>query len=240
MVVDCKFNFIHRLFGAVLVIFYLIFGWTSSASAIPMLMISEFESDGSTLITSVTISDGNADGVITANEMLSAYDVVVSVGTTKPAVGSSAQPSLEIGSIAISSAGTTDHVLEVKFFEDGFTPIPSGVNFISSVSATNTLGGPLTYNTYFDDTAPFDPFSQTTLISSLGLSSAGEISDFGASLPALAPYSLTQVVRLTHSTGTATNFNASLGVPIPSSAIFFGVGFAGFLAWRWKYENLAD
>jgi hypothetical protein len=100
------------------------------------------------------------------------------------------------------------------------------LNMLLALGPLVAPGGSITYSAYYDEgnTA----FAQTSLINTINGSGSAS-----GPAPSTTPYSLTQVVTITHGAqGGTTSFDANISVPEPASMSLLGLGLAGIAALR--------
>jgi hypothetical protein len=188
-----------------------------AAHAIPQLRIF----DGTTTLT-VTDNDANdassSNGVVTWNGTIGIWNINVDTGLTKPLLGSASNPYLELNFVDFSSGAGT---LTLSFTDTDFGPTFGGA--FSAIGGTTA--GTIGYATYGGTSnTPFDTFN---LLSSQGLFSAGSYSGSaaGGSIANDGPYSLTQVITITHRSSGVSSGDAELRVPEGGTSIaMLGMG----------------
>lgn len=188
---------------------------TGTAHAIPQLRIS----DGTSTITITDggAGDGNAAaGAVTWIGAIGVWTINVDTGITKPIIGNSGLPILDLNFVDVSSSGGT---LTVTFTETDFNTFGVGRAYME---IGGTAAGSVTYSAYGGNSnLPFDttrllgtigPLGPQAFSSKLatGIAVAGTGYSYDFSLP---PYSLTQVVTITHPAAGISSGNAYLRVP---------------------------
>jgi hypothetical protein len=216
--------------GAALAVAALTFAIASPADAAFKLRLT----DG--LGNTVTIVDGGvgdgsppANGVIVFNGAIpgppggSVWTVNVTTGISKPVLGGPSLATMDLNSVNVSTAGAG--TLTIELTDTGFLT-PAG-NVHASMLIGGTTAGTVTYQAFVD--AGNAEFAQTTAIGNTGALGPGAFSDTrGAALAGLvAPYSLTQVVSITHAGNGVSSFDAEVRVPEPSTLVVFGSGLLG-------------
>jgi hypothetical protein len=200
---------------------------TPFAHAIPQLRIF----DG---ITTITVSDNaagdssGATGRIVWNGTIGNWTFNTDVGTTSPIIGSVTNPQLDLSFNAVSNgAGGT---IVISFSENGFGP-SAGFSFASIGGVTQ---GTVNYQTFGGTNNTL--LSTSTLLSSQGPFTgafSGAVSGSGVSNG--GPYSLTQMVTITHAANGITTGNVFLSVPdsgdtaLLLGAVLASLGFVGRL-----------
>lgn len=201
-----------------------------SASATPMLRIT----DPVTLAT-VTITDELAGDTLLGSPGLVGYSgsiganwtVVVSTGITKPAVGTATDPFKHLNSVQLTSTGSGPASIVIEFTEDFYGPTSDPMTHEVSVSIPT---GSALFDTWADTTNT--PFGQGTLLASQGPFVNGAFAQTVSSNPGALgfPYSLTQIVYVSHTGGLQTSsFDFELRVPSPSSLMLLGSGVIGMI-----------
>ncbi len=199
-------------------------GLTQVAHAVPQLRMF----DGTTTITITDSGLGDAQaapGQVVWVGSIGNWTLNVHTGTTFPVIGSLSNPMLDLSFNATSTgAGGT---LQILFSADGFGP--SNGNSIGAIGGTVATGGSVLYTTYGGTNNT--NFSTANLLTSQGPFGAGAFSGTvsGASVNNVGPYSLTQVVSITHGSGTfQTTGDALLSVPESgTTALLLGSGLMG-------------
>lgn len=190
------------------------------ASAVPMLRLT---SNGPSGITSVTITDnllGDLDpapGAVSAGTIsLGDFNLTLSVGLAD--IGSDTSPIMDVLSFSMTSNSlVSDATLTIEFSDIGFGPT-QGTGGRMSIGGHADVGTDIVYtayadggNNYFAQTEAFDT------ISFYGLPGGGFSGDGAGTSSEVAntPYSLTQVIEITHPAGamTTSSFDALLEVP---------------------------
>jgi hypothetical protein len=177
----------------------------------------------------VTVVDGGAGdanpaaGAVTFIGDVGVFSINVSTGITKPILGSASFPEMHLNSVNVSTAPGT---LTIEFTETDFTNFASIPAFLMQFGGVTD--GTISYSAYLDNNNT--AFGQGTLIASSQLHSNGAFAEEFASniVPSDEPYSLTQVVTITHGAGTLdTSFDATLqAVPEPGAATLALIGIA--------------
>lgn len=196
-----------------------------SALAIPTVFVT----DG---ISSFTIVDNTGmDGDPTAGSVVFSTSIgnwflVVTVGQTKPLIGSAGNPMLDLFTVQASS--TAGGNLWVKFSDNNFTS--PGPNAFASIGGTTD--GTVVYNVFGD--AGNVTLAQTTLLTSVGPFGPGSFSgDATAAAGFSGPYSLTLNTKVTHSGAGFTQYDANLVVPDGGLTVgLLGVAMLGLEAVR--------
>ena len=195
----------------------------------------QLTSGGST----TTISDnGSGDlswfstGVITFSGMVGDFAVYVTLGSSKPVIGSPTNPMLNITSFtATSAAGGT---LDIALSDTDFGPVGPSAVFRTDLNGT-LVPGTIAAKTYFvNGNADFTMANLVGNISPLTGVSSG--SDSQIASPG-TPFSINMIATIMHTGAGATSFDATtrVGVPEPSATLCLGItlfGIAGYTGWQ--------
>ena len=180
---------------------------------------------GAVTVTDGGVGDSNPDvGAITFIGSLTGWSVNVTTGLSKPVLGSATVASMDLNSVNVSSAGGGS--LTIELTDTDFNAL-SPTSF--SMSIGGTTNGSVTYDAYID--AGNVEFGQGTLVGNLGpyapIAFSG--STAGGGPFAGGPFSMTQVVTITHAGATSSSFDAELrAVPEPGTLALFGMSILGF------------
>jgi hypothetical protein len=170
----------------------------------------------------VTVSDADADGVVSYNGGVGSWAMNVTYGFSKPLLGNSSMPYLDLFSANMSSAGGAS-VLTLLLTDTGFDPISTS-NVIAAIGGTTA--GTVSYKAYAD--ASNTAFGLGTLLASVDSTTGPEFSGAsGATLSMANPFSLTLLVTIAHDGSRPwqmTSLDASVQVPEPSSLLLIGAG----------------
>ena len=185
--------------------------------------------------TTVNVADGsggdsNANtGAVTFNGAIGVWTINVSTGLSKPILGSSSSPEMDLNSVDFSSAAGT---LVIRFTDDGFNT-PGGGSAYATIGGTlaNTAGNSITYKTY-------QIIGGTTNLLTTISANTTPFSGVGsAPTTPSGSYSLVQEITIVHKAKGSTSFDATLTVPDGGmTAALLGFGLLGVEGLRRKFK----
>jgi hypothetical protein len=196
----------------------LVLGVAAGAEAGPILRLTT--NSGATQM----LADGDAGdvnptaGAVTFVNLLDAQWIVnVTTGLSKPLLGSPGAPELDLNSVNVSSAG--GGWLDIELTDTGFTAQDAAY---ALASLGGTTSGSVSYKTYFDTSnTAFGKATELTSVSSLSGAFANTSSNI---LTSAGLYSLTLLVRISHTGLQASSFDAAVKVPEPGTLLLLGAG----------------
>jgi hypothetical protein len=162
---------------------------------------------------SVTVTDTDGDGIVAYWGRVGVFDLQVTVGTTKPFLGTALEPHMDLFNVSVSS--NDGGSLTIAFTDDNFQSLLYPQMGVYS-DMGGTTNGTVTATVSADDgNAHFGG----SVVSSLGPFGPGPFaaSATGALVGFTGSYSLTLGATITHATPGVTSFDLETVVPEPSS-----------------------
>jgi hypothetical protein len=207
-----------------------------SAHAVATLRLND-TINGPVSVVDNTPGDWNPlEGVVTFIGSLGSWTVNVTTGITKPALGSSTAPSMDLNSVNVSSSGAANLIIE--FTETGFGPLGTA-DFETNVGGST--GGSATFAAFLSEANT--AFGTDTQISGLGAFSGGAFSGVTAiEMDPLDPFALTLRASIFHTGAVATSFNMDVqgsasAVPQPATVLLLAAGVAGVAGATWRRKR---
>ncbi len=200
-------------------------GLALPAHAIPSLRLTE----GANVLTITDNGAGDANtdlGSVAFSGSFGSFYVPIALGVTKPILGSSVTPSIDLVSLQVGGGSA----IQIEFSETGFFSEGTSIDLPSLIGGTTN--GTIRYQTFAS--LSNNLFATDIVISDSGVLGPGafSFSDF-ASIVLSGTYSLTSVVTITHGANvTNSSFNATIEIPEPGlismitlSGLLFVAGF---------------
>ena len=179
-------------------------------------------------------TDGAVNGVVSYNGSLggaTVWTVNVTTGITYPVLGSQTVPHMDLNSVNVSSSAGGN--LTIMFSEVNY----GGGGGVASAVIGGTASGLVQYSTYADASNTLFGMG-INMTNSPNLGPGGFTDTTAGGFAVGGPYSLTQVVTVSHGDGgDSSSFNAELTVPEPASLMLLGSGLLGLAAWRRKVSG---
>lgn len=189
----------------------------TSAHAVQSLRLSSGE------ITQ-TITDSDGDGILLFYGQIGNFFLNVTTGLSKPTIGSSTSPHLDLVSVDVS--GSQGGTLTIEQTDTDFS---SASPWLASTQIGGVTIGSLTYEAYFDTTnTAFGTSPGGQIGSTLGAFHGAFAGSSSEVIAAADHYSLTQVITIVHSGLGNSSFNAELTtVPEASATLLLGLSLLG-------------
>jgi hypothetical protein len=169
-----------------------------------------------------------AVGVLTLSTNVGVWSLTVSTGATKPALGNSTNPVMDL---VIQASSTGAGSLTYTFSDSGFTHAPATLNSTVSGHVISGASTTIKYNVFGDPSNLVGTL--TTQLTTTGTVPLPILTSNSGSLAFTTPFSLSQVVLLTASGPSAVSVDASLNVssvPEPSSVALTFLGLVFLVA----------
>jgi hypothetical protein len=175
------------------------------------------------LITVVDNGPGDLIGVtgaILLQTNVGVWNLAISTAVTKPLMGSTTDPVMDLDITAVSSAAGS---LRLVFSDNGFGPATGILRAIVTGHIASGAPGSVTYDVYGDSANVIG--ATTVHIASAGTTPFPTSASGAGPLLLPTPFSLTQVETLVASGPTTINTDASFSVvPEPTSIALTGLG----------------
>jgi hypothetical protein len=186
------------------------------------------------LVTDGGVGDSNpTTGAITWIGSLGDWTVDVTTGTSKPALGSVIAPDIDLNSTNTSKGAAT---LTMKLLDTDFSlpVLPDAATMTSKIGGTTigavTLEQILDLNNGGPNGTDFSATGTGDIDLLLSWSAPGGFAITSGSAWVTGPFSITEIVTITHPGAGQTSFDAeSTVVPVPGAILlgFLGLGAAG-------------
>jgi hypothetical protein len=191
----------------------------------PFLSISDGVDPTITIFDNVAGDLNPATGILTLSTNVGVWSLSVSTGITKPAMGSTTNPIMDL---VIQATSTGAGTLTYTFADLGFTK--SGP-LSSTISGHVISGLPTTVNYKVFGDASNTVGALTTQLTTTGTLPLPVLTSNFGTLPSSGLYSLSQVVQLNASGASSVSVDASLSVvPEPSTVTLTFLGLASLVA----------
>lgn len=205
---------------------YLTAAMLSPAPLANAAFVLEIDNDLNALNGRISVTDGDADGLVTYSGGYGDFSIVVSTGVTQPAIADPVK--MDLNSIQVTSSGSSSGgTLYMWLTNTDFSgPVPS---FTADFGGTTQ--GSISFE-FLYDTANSE-FGGTAFASGDSVSSSTGGSAFSNSLSGAVspadPYSLTIFAEIVHTAaGQVSSFDASITtVPVPGAAFLLTSGLMG-------------
>jgi hypothetical protein len=230
----------HGVFLGILV-GALVVGTLGIAHAVAILELSSGTTTQTITDNALGLDLDPADGSIIFSGPIGNFLLNLTIGLSKPQVGGDEDAILDL--LSFNASTVFGGTLVIRFTDVDFI-LPQNANgATSAIGGTMTGAGSVTFKTFLDDTNT--AFGTGTPLANLGPYTGTPVfpTPFSGSssigVTTSDPFSLTEVVTLTHTGAAMTSFDATLrvGSPEPTSLLLLGSGLAGLgLLGRKKFK----
>lgn len=211
---------------------------TSDADAAPSLKLT---TGGGASVTVVDEGAGDAQpgilGVVQYDGAIGDFNVQVTIGTSKPAIGTATNPILKISNTSINILNNNADTLTIEFSETGFigsgqTTANSDIGGSSAVTGGGTLTVMDSFTAFIDPTNTIFGQPGAGQVASIGPLSGPGFSGLDSGTVDLGAgpvtYSITQKFVVTAGTpGSNLSFDATTQIPVPATFGMLGIALFG-------------
>lgn len=199
----------------------------------------KFTNGANTLIVNdggINDSNANSGGIELGGTpfTFAGFSIKVTAGSSKPSVGSAANPTMDLQYTVTRGAGVGS--LTIELTDTGFTWTPNSMNL--SVGGTNLTSSQLFSAGASSSNTMYDMSSASTSIGAFSGSSFSGDKDFGYA--GASPYALTLKTILTFTNSTSKAFGSmtlTSAVPEPASMAVWGLGALGLVVARKRRQT---
>lgn len=209
-----------------------------AAYALPTLKITEGGGGLLTIADGSSLDSNTNPGVVKYNGSLGAFNILITIGATKPVYGGPTAPRMDNFSLEVSNY--SPGLLVIEFSETGYGPF----NGYFNTQVGGNTKGTFSFNTYVDSNNQL--FGATTNIGSLGPFSNTNLNPPASTTSGILglsnPFSMTSIASVIHDgAGDRTTFNLSLqSVKVPELETVYSLGIClfGLVGIQWRRDRV--